>query len=436
MAKKDYYETLGVDRGADDQTLKAAYRKIAMKFHPDRNPGDKAAEEKFKDAAEAYGVLSDTQKRAAYDQFGHQGQPSAAPTGGVTNDNFGFGNFDFSSAFAGLAGFGGTSAPPQKDPIFDISAARLTADDVRNCADRVSKMQRVMVFFMQFKDDRPAIYDRLAKLLPERKDLAPAFVTAAFNEQLSGLDSSLFKTLLDTAPESISANNLNAYAKLAEELPQGDLFNPHLTILKERQYNNLVDVIAKRPDLAPGIVIFAFNEQLAGLNTRLFATLLDKAPESISSKGFHAYAKAAEDLPQGDLFHTPQTYFKAKQYNNLADILKKRPDLASANIVIMAFNEKIYEMNSRFFDTLLSVAPNVITAADFDSYKNYCDHLPDRNPDNLFDTGAGSLFKRRQRENLTKILKARPDLGSQTDPGQRPKANEMKPDEPAGIDLG
>ncbi len=73
MTQRDYYEILGVDRAVDEQALKGAYRKMALKYHPDRNPGDHAAEEKFKEAAEAYGVLSDPQKRAAYDRYGHQG---------------------------------------------------------------------------------------------------------------------------------------------------------------------------------------------------------------------------------------------------------------------------------------------------------------------------------------------------------------------------
>ncbi len=78
MTNRDYYEILGVSRDADDQSLKSAYRKLALKFHPDRNPGDKEAEEKFKEAAEAYGILSDAQKRAAYDQYGHAGLRGAA----------------------------------------------------------------------------------------------------------------------------------------------------------------------------------------------------------------------------------------------------------------------------------------------------------------------------------------------------------------------
>ena len=89
--KRDYYEVLGVDRGADDATLKKAYRKLAKKYHPDMNPGDKEAEAKFKEATEAYGVLSDPDKRRQYDQFGH----AAFENGGGGAGAGGFGGFDF-----------------------------------------------------------------------------------------------------------------------------------------------------------------------------------------------------------------------------------------------------------------------------------------------------------------------------------------------------
>ena len=71
MAKRDFYEVLGVSREADEKELKSAYRKMAMKYHPDRNPGDEAAESAFKEVNEAYDTLKDAQKRAAYDRFGH-----------------------------------------------------------------------------------------------------------------------------------------------------------------------------------------------------------------------------------------------------------------------------------------------------------------------------------------------------------------------------
>ena len=81
VTKRDYYEILGVARDADERILKTSYRKLALQYHPDRNPGNHEAEEKFKEAAEAYSVLSDGQKRAAYDRFGHQGVAAAAGGG-------------------------------------------------------------------------------------------------------------------------------------------------------------------------------------------------------------------------------------------------------------------------------------------------------------------------------------------------------------------
>ena len=108
MTKRDYYEVLGVERNADEQAIKAAYRKLALKHHPDRNPGDHAAEEKFKEAAEAYGILSDGQKRAAYDRFGHQGVQGAA--GGFDPNSFS-GFEDILGDFFGLGDlFGGGAA--------------------------------------------------------------------------------------------------------------------------------------------------------------------------------------------------------------------------------------------------------------------------------------------------------------------------------------
>ena len=99
MAKRDYYEVLGVNRDADAEAIKKAYRKLAMKHHPDRNPDDKSAEEKFKEAKEAYEILTDGQKRAAYDQYGHAGvDPSAGGGRG------GAGSSGFSDAFGDIFG--------------------------------------------------------------------------------------------------------------------------------------------------------------------------------------------------------------------------------------------------------------------------------------------------------------------------------------------
>ncbi|MDG1190180.1 MAG: DnaJ domain-containing protein, partial [Flavobacteriales bacterium] len=82
MSKRDYYEVLGVSKSASQSEIKKAYRKMAIKYHPDKNPDDKAAEEKFKEAAEAYDVLSNTEKKQRYDQFGHAGMGNRGGFGG------------------------------------------------------------------------------------------------------------------------------------------------------------------------------------------------------------------------------------------------------------------------------------------------------------------------------------------------------------------
>lgn len=104
MPRRDYYEVLGVSRNASEDEIKSAYRKLALKYHPDRNPGDKAAEENFKEATEAYEVLKDPQKRHTYDQYGHEGLSG----GGFGQGGFGFGGFDISDALrAFMRDFGG-----------------------------------------------------------------------------------------------------------------------------------------------------------------------------------------------------------------------------------------------------------------------------------------------------------------------------------------
>ena len=103
MAKRDFYDVLGVGKSASPDELKSAYRKLAVKYHPDKNPGDKVAEEKFKEASEAYGILSDKEKKQNYDNFGH-----AAFENGGGRQGGGFGGFsgsDFSDIFLDVCFF-------------------------------------------------------------------------------------------------------------------------------------------------------------------------------------------------------------------------------------------------------------------------------------------------------------------------------------------
>lgn len=126
--KRDYYEVLGVDKGADEAALKKAYRQLAKKYHPDMNPGDAEAERKFKEVNEAYAVLSDSEKRAQYDQFGH----AAFEAGGAGGAGGGFGGFgDFGDIFSsffggGFGGFGGGGAQRNGPVRGDDIGARIS----------------------------------------------------------------------------------------------------------------------------------------------------------------------------------------------------------------------------------------------------------------------------------------------------------------------
>lgn len=119
-SKRDYYEILGLSKGASSDEIKQAYRRLAMKYHPDRNPNDKTSEAKFKDAKEAYEVLSDAKKRAAYDQFGHAGMGGMGGMGGGGASDFGFGNFSdiFGDIFGEMfSGAQGRTRDARKGPV-------------------------------------------------------------------------------------------------------------------------------------------------------------------------------------------------------------------------------------------------------------------------------------------------------------------------------
>lgn len=150
--KRDYYEILGVDKGADENAIKKAYRKVAMQYHPDRNPGDQAAEDKFKEAAEAYEILSDSKKRAQYDRFGHAGMDqmggSGFSGGGMSmedilrhfGDVFGEGGSPFDQFFGGST-FRQGSSKGQKGSNLRIKLA-LTLEEINTGVTKKIKVKK------------------------------------------------------------------------------------------------------------------------------------------------------------------------------------------------------------------------------------------------------------------------------------------------------
>ena len=149
MAKQDYYDILGVNKSASDSEIKKAYRKKALQYHPDKNPDDKAAEEKFKQAAEAYEVLSDPDKKSRYDQFGHQAFDGAGGfgSGGMNMDDI-FSQFGdiFGSAFGGggFSGFGGQRQRVVKGSNLRIRV-KLSLEDIANGVEKKIKVKRKII---------------------------------------------------------------------------------------------------------------------------------------------------------------------------------------------------------------------------------------------------------------------------------------------------
>jgi molecular chaperone DnaJ len=149
MAKRDYYEVLGIPKNADADAIKKSYRKLAMQFHPDKNPGDKTAEDKFKEAAEAYDVLSDDDKRARYDRFGHAAfDGSMGGGGGMSMDDifsqFGdiFGDSPFGDIFGRGGGRQGGGRPAgQKGANLRIKVA-LTLEEIANGVAKKIKVRK------------------------------------------------------------------------------------------------------------------------------------------------------------------------------------------------------------------------------------------------------------------------------------------------------
>jgi len=146
MVKRDYYEILGVSRNASEEEIKKSYRKLALKYHPDRNPGNKEAEEKFKEAAEAYEVLRDPEKRSLYDRFGHEGLRGTGFSGFTGFDDI---FSSFSDIFSDFFGFGTstrsrsrTSAQAGADLRYDLSISFLDAAFGKDTEIEINKLER------------------------------------------------------------------------------------------------------------------------------------------------------------------------------------------------------------------------------------------------------------------------------------------------------
>jgi curved DNA-binding protein CbpA len=221
--QRDYYSILGLPTNASADAIKAAYRKLALQHHPDRNPGDKAAEEKFKEAAEAYGVLGDAEKKAAYDAGRNQ---STRPSRG----------------------------------IFTMSIEEITIPDITN-----NSLAHIFAGYSIKPDDNLAspkfmsiYYNRLAEIAEKREDLVHILISKAFYEQREGLNSNLFETILREHPDAFTRPLLEEYVIFVNEYEENDpLEKAKCTLSKAfgipketRHRSNIRRILEIRPDLA------------------------------------------------------------------------------------------------------------------------------------------------------------------------------------------
>ncbi|NAW51844.1 molecular chaperone DnaJ [Elizabethkingia argentiflava] len=198
MTKRDYYEILGISKSASAEEIKKAYRKMAIQYHPDKNPGDKAAEEKFKEAAEAYEVLSDNNKRARYDQYGHAGVGAGAAGGG-----FGGGmNMEdifsqFGDIFGGhFGGFGGSRGNRQSKGSNLRVRIKLNLEEMVNGTTKTIKVKKMKL--------APGVS---AKTCPTC--------------QGSGVQVRVMNTMLGQMQTQTTCGNCNGVGKVADKIPPG-----------------------------------------------------------------------------------------------------------------------------------------------------------------------------------------------------------------------